>query len=63
LIYVEEKENKGNTEQVLVLPFEKKGLKPFTLYTWTVFYNNTVISTNNTRTLESGKLKTCLFIF
>jgi hypothetical protein len=40
------------------LPFEQKGLKPFTVYTWKLVHNNKLIFMNTIRTLEDGKLKT-----
>jgi hypothetical protein len=44
------------------LPFEKTGLKPFTVYTWKLVHNNGMIFMNTTRTLEDGKLQTFAYI-
>jgi hypothetical protein len=44
------------------LPFEQTGLKPFTVYMWKLVHNNETIFTNDTITLEDGKLKTCAHI-
>jgi hypothetical protein len=49
----------GNVSQ---LPFEQKGLKPFTVYTWKLVHKNTTIFMNTSITLEDGKLQTCAHI-
>jgi hypothetical protein len=49
----------GNVSQ---LPFEQTGLKPFTVYTWKVVYNNKTLFMNTTITLEDGKLQTFVHI-
>jgi hypothetical protein len=41
---------------VLRLPFELKGLKPFTVYTWKLVHNSDIVFMDTTRTLEDGKL-------
>jgi hypothetical protein len=51
----------GNMSPISVnvsqLPFELKGLKPFTVYTWKLVHNNKTIFMDTTITLEAGKLQ------
>ncbi|GFG28415.1 hypothetical protein Cfor_12634 [Coptotermes formosanus] len=36
------------------LPFEQGGLKPYTVYTWNLVYNNEIVLTGTARTLEDA---------
>jgi hypothetical protein len=58
LIFQEEGSMSPISGNVSQLPFEQTGLKPFTVYTWKLVYNNKTVFMNTTITLEDGKLKT-----